>query len=162
MTTATTSITAEQLSAIVNAAVVAALQAMESAETPREEKPAKPRKESVRGSNARKAIDKPKTTRKNHAVKPRIEVQSNIKGAATRAINKAKKAHNVAFALETLESYCVTKKGECKWAWLRCTDGKLNHENGEAIAASMGDEWEYSPRRNAIVRKYDHDIRKNH
>lgn len=143
-------------------ATTLAKMAEESQEIPAPE-PAKPRVKSARKSEARKAIDKTNAKPKRAKGEARhIEVQSNIKGMATRAINKAKKAHGIAFKLETLESYCVTKKGECHWAWLRCTDGKLNHDNGEAIAASMGDEWAYSPRRNAIVRKYDHDIRKNH
>lgn len=127
-----------------------------------------PEKPAPRAKSAQKPAEKPaKMTAKPKPKRAKgearhIEVQSHIKGMATRAINKARKAHGIAFALETKESYCVTKKGECHWAWLRCTDGKLNHDNGEAVAESMGEGWVYSPARNAIRRVYDHDIRKNH
>ena len=126
------------------------------------EKPA-PRVKSAQKPKAKpaKMTATPKPKRAKGEVR-RIEIRANVRRMATLAIGKAKNAHNIDFELETSESYCVTKAGECHWAWMRCTDGKLNHDNGPIVAKSMGAGWEYSPRRNAIRRVYDYDIRKNH
>ena len=158
--TTTTTITNEQLSAIVSVAVTSAMQAMgiviEPAPAPRVKSAKK-----QTPKRAAKLTAKPKPKRAKGEVR-HIEVKANVKGMATRAIGKAKAAHGMEFKLETMESYCVTKAGECHWAWLRNTDGKLNHDNGPTVAATMGANYKYSPRRNAIRREYDYDIRKNH
>lgn len=111
-------------------------------------------------SQAAKAIEQPKTD-KTHKV---IEIQARYVKMADNAIGKAKDKHGITLVLDTSEKYNRGKDNDGKpvfhWAWLRCTDGKLNRDNGKEIAACMPKGWVYSPRRNAIRRDMGADIRK--
>lgn len=105
---------------------------------------------------------KPSKTRKQAKAekgeKSHIKIRANVVRMAETAKDKAAKM-GVTLKLETLESYNVTKDGDCNWAWLRCTNDKLSHDNGKAIADKLPKGWNYSPRRNAIYRKYEYNIR---
>jgi hypothetical protein len=113
-----------------------------------------------KASKAASAIEQPKA--KDTA--PRIEVKAKYAKMADTAIKRAADKHGIALNLETSERYNQGKDNDGKpvfhWVWLRCTDGKLNRDNGKQVAASMPKGWVYSPRRNAIRRDMGEDIRK--
>ena len=152
------------LSIIINGQVVSGsaaeiaelLQLVDSAEqcsaTPKKGKHAK--------SEAKQAIEQPKP---EHEA-PQIEIKGKFTRMANTAIGQAADKHGVALKLETSEKY---NKGKDKdgnevfnWVWLRCTDGKLNRDNGKQVAKDLPKGWVYSPRRNAIRRDMGEDIRK--
>ena len=122
---------------------------------------AKPAKTQAKtGKHARQAIEQPKA--KDTA--PRIEVKAKFARMADTAIKRASDKHGITLALETSEKYNRGKDKDgnevFNWTWLRCTDGKLNRDNGQQVADTLPKGWVYSPRRNAIRRDMGEDIRK--
>lgn len=120
------------------------------------ENSAAPAKSGKHAKSARQAIEQPKA--KNEP--KQLDIKPKFERMAERAIANAHDAHGIELKLEVSERYNKGKDDSFNWLWLRCTDGKLNRDNGKDVAKSMPKGWIYSPRRNAIRRDVNEDIRK--